>query len=33
MKRYNFSVKVEGVDDIQSTLIDSFIAVEKQNHY
>lgn len=25
MKRYNFSVEVEGVDDVQSTLIDSFI--------
>ena len=25
MKRYNFSVEVEGVDNVQSTLIDSFI--------
>ena len=31
MKRYNFSVKVEGVDDIQSTLIDSFINEAKQD--
>jgi hypothetical protein len=31
MKRYNFSVKVEGVDDVQSTLIDSFINEVKQD--
>ena len=31
MKRYNFSVKVEGVDDIQSTLIDSFVNEAKKD--